>query len=145
MKGFLAFGVLMAVILLGLGLWTATEQGGGGLGDEGGAGMDREGQREGSPGVVAEDREGAAQDDSEGLVEIRDGQFTPATVAVPARSIVTFINRDDVARQIDFEDDRLDDAEIAPGGSHTLEVAETGRFSFTGTGDGKPSGEIVVE
>ena len=143
MKGFLAFGALLAVILLGLGLWTATPMGGGGLGEQGGAGRD---EIDADPGVVAEDREGEqpAQDDSEGVVEIRDGEFTPGTVEVPVRSVVTFINRDDVARRIDFEDDQLEDAELAAGASHTLEVTETGRFPFTGDGEGEPSGEIVV-
>ena len=141
MKGFLAFGAMLAVILLGLGLWTATPQGGGGLGDDGGAGADHQG----SPGVVAEDRESVDQDDSEGLVEIRDGELSPTTVEVPAGSIVTFINRDDVERRIDFEDERFDDAEIRAGGSHTLEVTDTGRFPFTGDGDGNSSGEIIVE
>lgn len=145
MKGFLAFGALLAVILLGLGLWTATPQGGGGLGDDGGAGLDRQEQQEPSPGVAAEDREGQAQDDSEGRVEIRDGEFSPTTVKVPARSVVTFINRDDRTRSIDFQDARFDDAEIEAGASHSLEVTETGRFAFSGSGDGAPSGEIVVE
>ena len=145
MKGFLAFGAMLAVILLGLGLWTATPQGGGGLGDDGGAGLDRQGEQEASPGVVAEDRESVDQDNSEGRVEIRDGAFSPATVEVPARSVVTFINRDDVVRRIDFEDQRFDDAEIRAGGSHTVEVTETGRFRFTGSGDGDPRGVIVVE
>lgn len=146
MKGFFAFGALLAVILLGLGIWTATEQGGGGLGDEGGAGRDRPEQQDGDPGVVAEDRgsDEPVQDDSEGRVEIRDGKFSPSTVEVPVRSVVTFINRDDVARRIDFEDDQLEDAEIAAGASHTLEVTEAGRYSFTGNGDGEPSGDLVV-
>ncbi|CAA9496367.1 MAG: hypothetical protein AVDCRST_MAG69-1633 [uncultured Solirubrobacteraceae bacterium] len=145
MRAILGFGAVLAVILLGLGLWTATPQGGGGLGEDGGAGVDRQGRQEASPGVVAEDREDAEQDGSEGRVEIREGEFSPATVVVPAGSIVTFINRDDVVRRIDFEDERFDDAEIRAGGSHTLEVTGTGRFPFTGSGDGNPSGEIVVE
>lgn len=145
MKGFLAFGLMLAVILLGLGLWTATPQGGGGLGDEGGAGADRQGAGNADPGVVAEDRESPEQDNSEGRVEIRDGQLSTKTVEAPARSIITFINRDDVARKIDFEDEGLDDAEIGPNGSHTLEVTETGRFPFTVSGEGNASGAIVVE
>ena len=143
MKGFLAFGALLAVILLGLGLWTATPMGGGGLGEDGGAGRDRESQQDEDPGVVAEDRETEepSQDDSEGVVEIRDGEFTPATVEVPPRSVVTFLNRDDAARAIDFEDERLDDAEVRAGGAHTVEVPAEGTFGFS---VGEEQGEIVV-
>jgi plastocyanin len=147
MKGFLAFGALLAVLLLGLGLWTATPMGGGGLGDEGGPGGTVRDEEQGAgPGVVPQDRDdGVAQDDSEGRVDIRDGRFMPSTVEVPRRSIVTFINRDDVARGIDFEDEQLEDAEIRPGGAHTVEVTEPGRFTFSATGDGGAGGEIVVQ
>ena len=140
MKGFIAFGALLAVILLGLGLWTATPMGGGGLGEEGGAGPDQIGD---DPGVAAEDREleQPAQDDSEGRVEIRDGEITPGTVEVPPRSVVTFLNRDDVARAIDFENERLDDAEVRAGGAHTVEVPAEGTFAFS---VGEDEGEIVV-
>lgn len=144
MKGFIAFGALLAVILLGLGLWTATPMGGGGLGEQGGAGRD---ELDGDPGVVAEDREleqpaqEPAQDDSDGRVEIRDGEITPGTVEVPPRSVVTFLNRDDVGRAIDFEDERLDDAEVRAGGAHTVEVPAEGTFAFS---VGEDEGEIVV-
>lgn len=135
----------MAVILLGLGLWTATPMGGGGLFDDGGAGRDLQDQEQGpSRGVVPQDRDGVEQDDSQGRVEIRDGRFTPSTVEVPPDSTVTFLNRDDVSRAIDFEDDRLRDAEIRPGGAHTVRVHEAGRFPFTATGEAEAAGEIVV-
>lgn len=133
MKGFLAFGALLGVILLGLGLWSATPRGGGGLGDEGGAGLDRQ-----------DVEDGVAQDNSEGRIEIRDGKFSPATVELPARSVVTFINRDDATRRIDFEGDRFEDVEIEGGRSHTFEVEEAGRISFTGDAEGDPTGEIIV-
>ncbi len=139
------FGALMAAILLGLGLWTATPMGGGGLGDEGGAGQDVQDLEQGpSRGVVPQDRDGVAQDDSEGRVEIENGRFSPATVRVPPHSIVTFLNRDDVTRGIAFEDDRLDDAELRPGGAHTVEVPATGTFAFYAAEDGGAAGEIVV-
>ncbi len=146
MKGFLAFGALLAVILLGLGLWTATPMGGGGLTEEGGAGQDLQGREQGpAPGVVPQDRDGAAEEEEvQGRVEIVDGRFTPSTIEVPRGSVVTFINRDDVPRGIDFEDDRLRDAEIRAGGAHTVMVSEAGRFPFTATGDGEAAGEIVV-
>ena len=113
MKGLLAFGLVMGLILLGLGLWTATPMGGGGLGDEGGAGRDLQDHQEGpSRGVVPQDRDGVAQDDSDSRVEIREGDFAPSTVEVPPRSTVTFLNRDDVARGIDFADPQLPDARI---------------------------------
>ena len=145
MKGFLAFGLMMAVILLGLGLWTATPQGGGGLGDEGGAGQNLQDREQGaSPGVIPQDRDGVAQDDSQGRVEIRDGAFEPSSVEVRPRSIVTFLNRDDAAWEIDFVDRRLPDAEIRPGGAHTVEVPVTGRFAFTLRGDEAASGTLVV-
>ncbi len=145
MKGFLAFGVLIAVILLGLGLWTATPMGGGGLGDEGGAGQDLQGTEQGPPaGVVPQDRDGVAQDDSDGRIEIRNGDFRPATVEVPPRSIVTFLNRDDVARRINFADEGLRDAEVRAGGAHTVEVPGAGRFPFTVGGDDGEAGTIVV-
>lgn len=145
MKGFLAFGALLAVILLGLGLWTASPMGGGGLFDDGGAGQDLQDREQGpARGVVPQDRDGADQQEVQGRVEIVDGRFGPATVEVPPESVVTFINRDDVPRGIDFEDDRLRDAEIRAGGAHTVMVSEAGRFPFTATGDSEAAGEIVV-
>jgi plastocyanin len=135
MKGFIAFGILVAVILLGLGLWTATPQGGGGLGEEGDAGVDA--PREG---------EGVVQDDSDGVVRIQDGRFEPASVQVPPNSVVTFLNRDDAPRGIDFEDDQFEDAEeIAPGGAHTIEAPASGRFDYELTDDPEVTGTIVVE
>lgn len=146
MKGLVIFGVLLGLLVLGLGLWTATPMGGGGLGDEGGPGQDVQDQEQGpSRGVVPQDRDGVTQEKGQGRVSIREGQFMPSTVEVPPKSIVTFINRDDVARGIDFADDRLKDAEIRPGGAHTVELPATGRFSFTATGGADDAGEIVVQ
>ncbi len=146
MKGLLAFGAMMAVILLGLGLWTATPQGGGGLGAEGGAGQDVEDPGRVGNGVVPAERDGVAQDDSEGRVEIRDGRLVRSTVEVPPESVVTFLNRDDAARRINFDDRRLPDAEIPASGAHTVEVPATGRFAFEISGDGEAmdTGTIVV-
>ena len=146
MKGLLAFGALLAVILLGLGLWTATPMGGGGLNEEGGAGQDLQGREQGpAPGVVPQDRDGAAaQEPVQGRVEIVDGRFSPSTVEVPQHSVVTFINRDDATRAIDFADDRLDDAEIRPGAAHTVTAPGVGRFRFSATGGAEATGEIVV-
>lgn len=145
MKLFLAFGLMMAVILLGLGLWTATPQGGGGLGEEGGAGQDLQDREQGaSPGVIPQDRDGVAQDNSDGRVEIRDGAVAPSSIEVTPRSVVTFLNRDDVAREVEFADQKLPGAEIRPGGAHTVEVPATGRFPFTIGGDDAVTGTLVV-
>ena len=146
MRGLLAFGALLAVILLGLGLWTATPMGGGGLFDDGGAGQDVQTEERGTaePGIIP-DRDGAAEEEKvQGRVEIVDGRPVPSTVRVPRASVVTFINRDDVVRAIDFEDDRLRDADIRPGGAHTFTVSEAGRFPFSTAGDGEAVGELVV-
>ena len=142
MKGFLAFGALLAVILVGLGLWTATPMGGGGLTEDGGAGREVEGD-EPAPGIVP-DRDGAAEEEKvQGRVEIVDGRIEPSTVEVPRGSVVTFINRDDTPRAIDFADDRLRDAEIPAGGAHTMMISESGRFPFTVGGDSEAAGEVV--
>ncbi len=140
------FGALMAAILLGLGLWTATPMGGGGLGDEGGAGQDVQDLEPGpSGGVVPQDRDGVAQDGSEGRVEIQDGRFSPATVEVPPNSVVTFINRDDVAHRVDFEDKAVKDSkEIPPGEAYVAELPREGRYKFSDPTDKAMKGTVVV-
>ena len=148
MKGFLAFAVVLGLILLGIGVWTATPQGGGGLGEEGGAGQDLQDQEQGqSPGVVPQERPGdAARSQTEGIVFIEDGALEPARLVAAPNSVVTILNEDDVAHGIDFEDDQLQDAEeIAPGDAHTVEVGASGRFTYELTGDAEASGTIVVQ
>lgn len=145
-KGILAFMALLAVILIGVGVWTATPMGGGGLGEEGGAGNTVRDEEQGQlPGVVPQDRDGVAQDSSEGRVEIIDGRFEPSTVEVIGRSNVTFINRDDVAHGVDFEDESIPDRErIPPGRSYVVEMPETGRFTYTDPTSPGVEGTVVV-
>ncbi len=116
MKGPLTFLALLGVIILGIGLWVATPQGGGGIGEEGPAG--------GAGGVATpESVNDDAQDRSEGTVDITEKGFQPGTVEVIGQGQVTFINRDDVAHGIDFEDDAVKDAKrIPPGEAHVVEM-----------------------
>ena len=136
-KGILAFLAFLAVILLGLGIWTATPMGGGGLGDEGPAG--------GAGGVATPDSAETASDRSEGAVDIVDGRFEPETVEVIGQGNVTFINRDDVPHGLDFEDESIDDVErIAPGAAHVAEMPGEGRYPFSDPTDPDLKGTVVV-
>lgn len=138
MKGPLAFLALLAVILIGLGIWVATPQGGGGVGEQGPAG--------GAGGVATpETVNDDAQDRSEGSVDIVDGAFEPRTVEVIGQAQVTFINRDDVAHGIDFEDRKVKDRRrIAPGESYVAELPGEGRFEFSDPTDKAMNGTAVV-
>ena len=138
MKGPLTFVALLAVIIIGLGVWVATPQGGGGIGEDGPAG--------GAGGVATpETVDDDAQDRSEGAVDIVGGAFKPRTVEVVGQPQVTFINRDDVAHRIDFEDEKVKDSgQIAPGGSYVAELPGEGRFPFSDPTDKAMKGTVVV-
>ncbi len=138
MKGPLTFLALLGVIILGLGLWVATPEGGGGIGEEGPAGG---AGGVATPASVADD----AQDRSEGAVDITGEGFEPRTVEVVGQGQVTFINRDDVAHGVDFEDDAIKDARrIPPGEAYVVEMPGEGRFSFSDpTADGT-RGTVIV-
>ena len=139
MKGPLTFLAVLGVIIIGLGVWVATPQGGGGLGEE-------DGPAGGAGGVATpESATDVAQDRSEGAVEIVDGAFKPRTVEVVGQSQVTFINRDDVAHGIDFEDaDVKDRKEIPPGESYVVEMPGNGRYAFSDPTDDSMKGTVVV-
>ncbi len=138
MKGPLAFLAVLAVIIIGIGLWMATPQGGGGIGEEGPAG--------GAGGVATpETVDDDAQDRSEGSVDIVGGAFKPRTVQVVGQPQVTFINRDDVAHGIDFKDEKVKDRKrIAPGEAYVAELPGEGRFEFTDPTDKAMKGTVVV-
>ena len=138
MKGPLAFLALLAVIIIGIGLWVATPMGGGGIGEEGPAGG---AGGVATPGTVDDD----AQDRSEGAVDIVDGAFKPGTVEVVGQGQVTFINRDDVAHGIDFEDEAIKDRKrIAPGEAYVAELPGEGRYEFSDPTDEGMRGTAVV-
>ena len=138
MKGPLTFLALLGVIIIGLGIWVATPQGGGGIGDDGPAG--------GAGGVATPGSADDAQDRSEGAVDIVGGAFKPRTVEVVGQAQVTFINRDDVAHRIDFEDDAIKDSKrIAPGAAYIADLpAGKGRFAFSDPTDQNMTGTVVV-
>lgn len=136
-KGILAFLAFLGVVLLAIGIWTATPMGGGGLGQGGPAG--------GAGGVATPGSAEVVKDRSEGAVDIVDGRFEPATVEVIGQANVTFINRDDVAHGLDFEDEDIGDVDsIAPGAAHVAEMPGEGRYPFTDPTDPGLEGTVVV-
>ena len=138
MKGPLSFLAVLAVIIIGLGVWMTTPQGGGGIGEDGPAGG---AGGVATPATVNDD----ASDRSEGSVDIVGGAFKPSTVEVIGQPQVTFINRDDVAHGIDFEDKKVKDRKrIAPGEAYVAELPGEGRFKFTDPTDKKMKGTAVV-
>ncbi len=129
---------LLGVLIIGLGIWVAFPEGGGGIGEEGPAG--------GAGGVATpESANNDEQDRSEGAVDIVDGSFKPTRVEVVGQSQVTFVNRDDVEHGVDFEDPEIKDRKrIAPGESYVVELPGKGEYKFADpTGDGM-SGTVVV-
>ncbi len=138
MKGPLAFLALLGVIIIGLGIWVATPEGGGGVGEDGPAGG---AGGVSTPATVDDD----AQDRSEGAVDIVDGAFRPSTVEVVGQPQVTFINRDDVAHGIDFEDDKVKDRRrIPPGEAYVADLPGEGRFEFSDPTAEGVKGTVVV-
>ena len=138
MRGPLAFLALLAVIIIGIGVWIATPMGGGGVGEDGPAG--------GAGGVATpETMDDDAQDRSEGSVDIVGGTFEPRTVEVIGQLQVTFVNRDDVAHGIDFEDEAIEDSErIPPGESYVAELPREGRYEFSDPTQDGTRGTIVA-
>ncbi len=136
MKGPLTFLALLAVIIIGLGIWVATPDGGGGVGEDGPAG--------GAGGVSTPGFDDAS-DRSEGSVEIVGDRFKPSTVEVVGQPNVTFINRDDVAHRVDFEDKAVKDSkEIPPGEAYVAELPREGRYKFSDPNDKAMKGTVVV-
>ncbi|CAA9497869.1 MAG: hypothetical protein AVDCRST_MAG69-1714 [uncultured Solirubrobacteraceae bacterium] len=137
-KGIIAFLAFLAVVLLGIGIWTATPMGGGGLGEEGVAAG-------GAGGVATPESPESEKDRSEGVVNIVDGRFEPETVEVIGQANVSFINRDDVPHGLDFEDESIEDVErIAPGAAHVVKMPGDGRYAFSDPADPGLKGTVVV-
>ncbi len=134
MKGLLIFGAALGLLILGLGIWVATPQGGGGLGNEGD-----------SANINEANQDDTVSDRDDGVVYMRNRQFKPKMARVLSGTSVTFTNRDDVTHGVDFKDKRLKDRpKIAPGGSYAVEPPAKGRYAYRCPIHPEMKGTIVV-
>lgn len=133
MKGIIAFIAFLAVLIVGLGLWVATPQGGGGLGQDDG------------PTNVSRANQQTPADRDDGVVTIKDRKFKPKTARVLANTSVTFTNRDNTAHGVDFDDKKLKDRPRIPaGGLYAVEMPGKGRFAYHCPIHPEMKGAIVV-